>query len=55
MQVIDGKYRGSYEGQFCVISGEKKKLRQERIAIKRRERMIKRGVDLEKINFVSSK
>ncbi|PWA40059.1 G-patch domain-containing protein [Artemisia annua] len=36
---------------FSRFSGEKKKLRQERIAIKRRERMIKRGVDLEKINF----
>nr|GEV32436.1 G-patch domain-containing protein [Tanacetum cinerariifolium] len=36
---------------FSRFSGEKKKLRQDRIAIKRRERMIRRGVDLEKINF----
>ncbi|KAK7265144.1 hypothetical protein RJT34_32760 [Clitoria ternatea] len=32
------------------IHGEKKKLRKERIAAKRRERMLHRGVDLEKIN-----
>ncbi|XP_020205847.1 uncharacterized protein LOC109791008 [Cajanus cajan] len=32
------------------IHGEKKKLRKERIAVKRRERMLHRGVDLEKIN-----
>lgn len=32
------------------IHGEKKKLRKERIAVKRRERMQHRGVDLEKIN-----
>ncbi|KAI4344235.1 hypothetical protein L6164_011485 [Bauhinia variegata] len=32
------------------IHGEKKKLRKERIAIKRRERMLHRGVDLEQIN-----
>lgn len=35
---------------FCT--GEKKKLRKERIAVKRRERMQHRGVDLEKINSV---
>ncbi|CAJ2634571.1 unnamed protein product [Trifolium pratense] len=32
------------------IHGEKKKFRKERIAVKRRERMLHRGVDLEKIN-----
>ncbi|XP_071699171.1 uncharacterized protein, partial [Rutidosis leptorrhynchoides] len=36
---------------FRRFSGEKKKLRQDKIATKRRERMINRGVDLEKINF----
>ncbi|KAJ0788690.1 putative G-patch domain, R3H domain, R3H domain superfamily protein [Helianthus annuus] len=35
---------------FRRFSGEKKKLRQDRIASKRKERMI-RGVDLEKINY----
>lgn len=35
------------------ISGEKKKQRKETIAVKRRDRMIRRGVDLEKINLVS--
>ncbi|KAG5097282.1 hypothetical protein JHK82_047136 [Glycine max] len=34
------------------IHGEKKKLRKERIAVKRRERMLHRGVDLEKINSI---
>ncbi|KAK7329986.1 hypothetical protein VNO77_24170 [Canavalia gladiata] len=33
------------------IHGEKKKLRKERIAAKRRERMLRRGVDLETINL----
>ncbi|XP_047152435.1 uncharacterized protein LOC124824097 isoform X2 [Vigna umbellata] len=33
------------------MHGEKKKLRKERIAVKRRERMLHRGVDLEKINL----
>ncbi|KAE9602337.1 hypothetical protein Lal_00049971 [Lupinus albus] len=33
------------------IHGEKKKLRKEKIAVKRRERMLHRGVDLEKINL----
>ncbi|KAJ9548604.1 hypothetical protein OSB04_021147 [Centaurea solstitialis] len=36
---------------FQRFSGEKKKLRQDRIASKRRDRMIRRGVDLEQINF----
>ncbi|XP_076922905.1 uncharacterized protein LOC143584847 [Bidens hawaiensis] len=36
---------------FKRFSGEKKKLRQEKIASKRRDRMINRGVDLEKINY----
>ncbi|KAI3771811.1 hypothetical protein L6452_02980 [Arctium lappa] len=36
---------------FRRFSGEKKKLHQDRIASKRRERMIHRGVDLEQINF----
>ncbi|KAD2113025.1 hypothetical protein E3N88_41815 [Mikania micrantha] len=34
----------------CIISGEKKKQRQDTIALKRRERMIRRGVDLKQIN-----
>lgn len=38
-----------------VNPGEKKKQRQETIALKRRERMIRRGVDLEQINLVSIK
>ncbi|CAL0325682.1 unnamed protein product [Lupinus luteus] len=33
------------------IHGEKKKVRKEKIAVKRRERMFHRGVDLEKINL----
>ncbi|OIW18615.1 hypothetical protein TanjilG_13367 [Lupinus angustifolius] len=33
------------------IHGEKKKIRKEKIAVKRRERMLHRGVDLEKINL----
>ncbi|RDX90141.1 Zinc finger CCCH-type with G patch domain-containing protein, partial [Mucuna pruriens] len=33
------------------IHGEKKKIRKERIAAKRREKMLHRGVDLEKINL----
>lgn len=33
-------------------SGEKKKHRKEMIAVKRRERMLHRGVDLEQINLV---
>ncbi|ESW27115.1 hypothetical protein PHAVU_003G175300 [Phaseolus vulgaris] len=33
------------------MHGEKKKFRKERIAVKRRERMLQRGVDLEKINL----
>lgn len=38
----------------CVhcISGEKKKQRKETIAGKRRDRMMSRGVDLQKINLV---
>ncbi|KAI3513848.1 hypothetical protein L1887_12051 [Cichorium endivia] len=36
---------------FRRFSGEKKKLRQDMIASKRRDRMINRGVDLDKINF----
>ncbi|KAM0040883.1 putative G-patch domain, R3H domain, R3H domain superfamily protein [Helianthus debilis subsp. tardiflorus] len=36
---------------FRRFSGEKKKLRQDRIASKRKERMINHGVDLEKINY----
>ncbi|KAI7757406.1 hypothetical protein M8C21_007158, partial [Ambrosia artemisiifolia] len=36
---------------FRRFSGEKKKLRQDAIASKRKERTISRGVDLEKINF----
>ncbi|KAL7589963.1 hypothetical protein Lser_V15G37914 [Lactuca serriola] len=35
---------------FRRFSGEKKKIRQDKIASKRRDRMINRGVDLEKIN-----
>ncbi|XP_058114172.1 uncharacterized protein LOC131257025 isoform X2 [Magnolia sinica] len=37
---------------FKNIQGEKKKHRKELIAVKRRERMIRRGVDLEQINAV---
>ncbi|KAK9055148.1 hypothetical protein SSX86_026230 [Deinandra increscens subsp. villosa] len=36
---------------FRRFSGEKKKLRQDKIASKRKERMISRGADLEKINL----
>ena len=36
-------------------SGEKKKHRKEMIAVKRRERMLLRGVDLEQINLVKAK
>jgi G patch domain-containing protein 2 len=37
---------------FRRFPGEKKKQRQERIASKRRERMVRRGVDLQEINSV---
>ncbi|GFS41688.1 D111/G-patch domain-containing protein [Actinidia rufa] len=39
---------------FRKIPGEKKKHRKEKIALKRRERMIRHGVDLEQINSVRS-
>lgn len=35
-----------------MIPGEKKKHRKELIAAKRRDRIIRRGVDLQKINLV---
>ncbi|KAM7472969.1 hypothetical protein LguiA_011152 [Lonicera macranthoides] len=37
---------------FKKFPGEKKKHRKEKIALKRRERMIRRGVDLEQINSI---
>ena len=37
---------------FFFRSGAKKKHRKETIALKRRDRMLNRGVDLEKINLV---
>lgn len=37
---------------FTCYSGEKKKHRKEMIAVKRRDRMLRRGVDLEQINSV---
>lgn len=41
---------------ICTVdSGEKQKFRKEMIAAKRRDRMIRRGVDLQKINLVRQK
>lgn len=39
--------------QLTCHSGAKKKHRKEMIAVKRRERMLRRGVDLEDINSVN--
>ncbi|KAK8595725.1 hypothetical protein V6N12_064236 [Hibiscus sabdariffa] len=45
------------DGNRCAdalarLGSEKKKHRKEMIAVKRRERMLRRGVDLEQINMV---
>ncbi|XP_051150601.1 uncharacterized protein LOC127265006 [Andrographis paniculata] len=49
MQSYPSEIRRDKKGR--ALPGEKKKHRKEMIAIKRRERMIQRGVDLQKINL----